>query len=233
MKKLLLLALIIAVGLTSYRIIQNQTSDSSSTSRSNQHSFSLKEANSQWVIVNKATPLNPVDYIPINLVTPSVPLRNNITDDEKLIADLASPALYNLISAAKQEGVILDLQSGYRSYSAQQKLYGNYAAKDSQGNIDSYSAKPGYSEHQTGLSVDLGGASIPGCNVRPCFATTAESKWLAGNAHQYGFIIRYPEGKQKITGYEYEPWHLRYVGINLATKIKSKGPITLEEYFKL
>lgn len=235
MKKLLLAIVIVVICLTAYMVFQNQHSDNSNSSRylKGQHSFSLKKADSPWLIVNKDTPINPKDYAPVNLEIPTVPIRSNITDDEKKVSYLVSPALNNLVAAAREQGITLDLQSGYRSYGAQQKLYENYLAQDTQSNIDSYSAKPGYSEHQTGLAVDLGGASSPGCNVKPCFAVTPESKWLTDNVHNYGFIFRYPEGKQKITGYEYEPWHLRYVGIYLATKMKTKGIATLEEYFKL
>lgn len=223
------------IALTAFRVLHNEPTDNLETGRSlkSEHGFSLKEASSQWVIVNKDNPLNPKDYTPVNLVTLTIPLRSNITDDEKQIADLAAPALNNLVSAASQQGISFDMQSGYRSYDFQQQLYKNYSSSETPNNIDSFSAKPGYSEHQTGLAVDLGGVSNPACNVKPCFATTPESKWLGDNAYKYGFIIRYPESKQNITGYEYEPWHLRYVGIYLATNMKSKGIATLEEYFKL
>lgn len=236
MKRLVLAVLILGlVGFVGHRVLISKPSEerqSSSSGRGVPHRFSLTDANSQWVIVNKDKPLNPERYSPF-LALPQVPIRGSITDDEKQVAQLITPALGNMFAAAKEQGVQLDLQSGYRSYDLQKRLYGSYTSQDDQAAIDNFSAKPSYSEHQTGLAVDVGGSSNPECNVKPCFKSTAESKWLADNAHTYGFIIRYPEDKQQITGYSYEPWHLRYVGIYLATSMKSKNTATLEEYFKL
>ena len=126
---------------------------------------------------------------------------------------------------AKSLGLNLWIASGYRSYSKQKTLYNNYVASDGKEAADTYSARPGYSEHQTGLAFDLN-------SVEDSFANTDEGKWVKDNCYRYGLIIRYPKGKNKITGYIYEPWHLRYVGVELATKLYNNGDwITLEEYF--
>ena len=98
----------------------------------------------------------------------------------------------------------------------------NYVKKDGEEKAGTYSAKPGHSEHQTGLAFDVG-------LVDSSFADTESSKWLEQNCHLYGFIIRYPKGKTDITGYIYEPWHVRYLGVSIATKVKESG-LTLEEY---
>ena len=126
-------------------------------------------------------------------------------------------------SAAAEEGLNLWIGSGYRSYQDQEIIYNNYVAMDGVEMADTYSARPGYSEHQTGLVID--------CNtIDDAFGNTPESAWLAEHAHEYGFVIRYPKGKEDITGYQYEPWHIRYVGSKVATECYERG-ICLEEYF--
>ena len=133
---------------------------------------------------------------------------------------------FNKMNAdAKSLGLNLWIASGYRSYWTQNTLYNNYVAADGKEEADTYSARPGYSEHQTGLAFDLN-------SVESSFANTDEGKWVKDNCYRYGLIIRYPKGKENITGYMYEPWHLRYVGVELATKLYNNGDwITLEEYF--
>lgn len=122
-------------------------------------------------------------------------------------------------------GLNLYIASGYRSYSTQKILYNNYVKRDGVTAADTYSARAGHSEHQSGLAFDLN-------SVNSSFGNTEEGKWVVHNCHKYGFIIRYPEGKSDITGYMYEPWHLRYVGLELAEKLYNKGNwITMEEYF--
>lgn len=140
----------------------------------------------------------------------------------------AANAFNRLTKAAKREGHIIKLTSGYRPYSYQQVLYRQYVKEDGKNRAEQYSAKPGYSEHQTGLVADVSSPSV-NYNLVQAYGNTAEGKWLAKNAHEYGFIIRYPKGKEDITGYEYEPWHLRYVGKDAAAEIYSRG-VTLEEY---
>lgn len=128
-------------------------------------------------------------------------------------------------SAAAQEGITLFICSGFRSYSYQNTLYNNYVARDGQNAADTYSARPGHSEHQTGLAVDVN-------STDGSMATSPEGLWLAEHCAEYGFVIRYPKGKEEITGYMYEPWHIRYLGTDLAVKLTQDG-LTLEEYFGL
>ncbi len=133
--------------------------------------------------------------------------------------------LMEMFDAAAQEGISLHIVSGYRSYDTQNGLYKKYGAEYGFDAADTFSARPGYSEHQSGYAADLN-------SVDNSFAGTAEGKWIAANCYKYGFIIRYPEGKQDITGYIYEPWHVRYVGKDLAGKLYNGGEwITMEEYF--
>ena len=134
-------------------------------------------------------------------------------------------AFNEMKSATKTIGLNIWLASGYRSYTTQNYLYNNYVSRDGKVAADTYSARPGHSEHQTGLAFDLN-------SVDSSFANTNEGKWIKDNCHLYGFIIRYPEGKEKITGYMYEPWHLRYVGKDLAKTLYNNGEwITIEEHF--
>lgn len=140
----------------------------------------------------------------------------------------AAEAFHRLVEEAGAEGVELLMTTAYRSYEFQQILYNNYVANEGQEAADTFSAKPGKSEHQTGLAVDVSAQSV-GYQLTTEFENTKEGKWLAENAHRYGFIIRFPKGKEDITGYMYEPWHLRYVGDFAAQEIYEQG-VTLEEY---
>ena len=141
-------------------------------------------------------------------------------DDED--AEEAYTALQELQAAALLEDYQIPLLSGYRSYDYQVNLYQSYVEVDGTEAADRYSARPGYSEHQTGLCFDVGEISY-------AYGETQEGQWLAQHCAEYGFIIRYPEGKEHITGYTYEPWHIRYVGKEAATFIMNEN-ITLEEY---
>lgn len=134
----------------------------------------------------------------------------------------ATNALYSLQDAASLAGFSLPLVSGYRSYNRQNTIYNNYVKNYGQASADTFSARPGHSEHQTGLAFDIG-------KIDDNFGNTPAGTWLKNNAHYYGFIIRYPKGKENITGYKYEPWHIRYLGVSIATEIYNKG-VTLEEY---
>ena len=136
----------------------------------------------------------------------------------------AAAAFEKMVAAAKTDGINLWNVSGYRSYSTQQSLYNNYKKRDGQTKADTYSARPGSSEHQTGLATDICTASSSAH-----FEKTEKYKWLINNSYKYGFILRYPEGKTYITGYKFEPWHYRYVGVEAATYIHNNN-ITFEEY---
>lgn len=179
------------------------------------------------VLVNKKYAL-PRDYVPDDLVEPDVPFIFEEKLEKRKLRREAAEALEALFEAAKEDGILLAGVSGYRSYETQKSLYNAYVKRDGREAADRYSARPGHSEHSTGLAIDVSG--IDGkCAANDCFADTAEAKWLAEHAYDYGFIIRYPEGKEDITGYKYEPWHLRYVGVDVAREIRDLG-VTLEEY---
>lgn len=143
----------------------------------------------------------------------------------------ARKAVDAMIKKAKKDHVRLTAFSTFRSYDRQRVLYNNYVASHGKKQADRFSARPGHSEHQTGLAFDIGGANSKHW-AENSFAKTKEAKWIAKHAHKFGFIIRYPKGKEKITGYQYEPWHLRYLGTTNAKKVKKSGK-TLEEYLNL
>ncbi len=128
-----------------------------------------------------------------------------------------------MVDAASKEGIHIYSVSPYRDYALQTSLYNRYVKKDGKELADTYSARPGSSEHQTGLAMDINSVDIS-------FANTKEGKWLANNSYKYGFILRYPKGKEYITGYQYEPWHFRYVGEDVAKYIYEHD-ITFEEYY--
>lgn len=134
----------------------------------------------------------------------------------------AQSAFEEMQAAAKKDGYSLTIVSGFRSYSYQSQLYNGYVNRDGKAAADTYSARPGYSEHQTGLAMDLNNASR-------YFNGTPEAKWIAANCWKYGFIVRYPEGKESITGYNQEAWHVRYLGKQLAKEVYDSG-LTLEEF---
>lgn len=182
------------------------------------------------VLVNKKRNLSE-NYVPEDLVTLSEVPTVLENPEVNQLRNAAYEALKELFKAAKEEkGFELYARSGYRSYNTQTSLYSSYVASYGQAAADKYSAKPGQSEHQTGLSIDI---TCEALNFRldDTFAETEEGKWVAENAHRFGYIIRYPKGMEDITGYSYEPWHIRYLGTELAEKVYESG-LTLEEYFE-
>lgn len=191
--------------------------------------YSLVQADSLWAIVNKTHPLQPKTYVPNDLILPPVKQRIPGAQEMKLRAAAAN-ALTDLVGAAEEQGAHLLISTAYRSYSYQTTLYDHYVSTEGQTSADTFSARPGYSEHQTGLALDFRAVSGK-CPLKQCFASTPEGKWLAANAYKYGFILRYPKDKDTITGYHYEPWHFRYVGISLSTEMHEQGVATLEEFF--
>ncbi|MBW4082186.1 D-alanyl-D-alanine carboxypeptidase family protein [Paenibacillus sp. S150] len=186
------------------------------------------EPESLTAMINKQYKL-PDGYKPADLVYPDVPFIFSEKIEKRMLRQAAAEALEEMFAGAKQDGVYLAGVSGYRSEATQTRLFNNYAARDGEEKARTYSAVPGHSEHQTGLAIDLSGTDGK-CAAESCFAGTGEANWLAAHAAEYGFIIRYPEGKQAITGYMYEPWHVRYVGKDIAASIAERG-ITLEEYY--
>ncbi|GLC89415.1 M15 family metallopeptidase [Lysinibacillus piscis] len=141
----------------------------------------------------------------------------------------AGQALEKMLVAAKQQGFDLVAFSGYRSYEYQETLYNNYVKRDGQAAADRYSARPGYSEHQTGLAFDIGERGHEDVWLTEAFGETPAGQWLFAHAQDYGFILRFPQNKEQITGYMYESWHYRYVGVEVAKEIKQQNS-TLEEY---
>lgn len=180
------------------------------------------------VLVNKSVAL-PDGYRPSDLVEPQVAFIFDGYHEKRLMREEAARALEKMFAAAKQDGIYLAGVSGYRSYETQESLFNYYVRTQGEETARKYSAEPGHSEHQTGLAMDISG-STGECAADDCFAGTPEANWLAAHAWEYGFIIRYPKGKEAITGYNYEPWHVRYIGIKISTEINAKG-LTLEEYF--
>lgn len=239
-----ILLLVIAAGIGGYLLVHKHQADlkkhgaasadtnGNAASVFNKQQYSIDDPNSIWVVVNKKRPLNPKAYVP-TIVVPTIPLRLASGNEEMHVrADMAKP-LEQMVAAAKSEaGLSLMLASGYRSYNFQVNLYNTYVKQQGQNVADTQSARAGYSEHQTGLAADLEPASRT-CEVETCFANTPEGKWLAANAYRFGFVIRYPENQQNITGYIYEPWHVRYVGTALATEMHNEHIGTLEAFFGL
>lgn len=201
---------------------QTQTTTPKTTPKTlNKQQYSTTDASSIWVIVNKGRPLTD-GYAPADLVSAGngQPIRN-----------VASSSMKNLLADAAKAGVSMKVISGYRSQATQTSLYNSYVQKDGVAAADRYSARPRHSEHQTGLAADLGNSN-GSCDLDVCFGNTAAGKWLATNAYKYGFVIRYQDGKESLTGYQYEPWHIRYVGADLAAEIQKSGQ-TLEQFFGL
>ena len=168
-------------------------------------------------VVNKNRPLT-TEYVPQDLIDAG----------GVLLGAEAAEAYTRMVADAAADGVAVSVVSGYRSHEEQSRLHVSYIASYGQEGADSLSARPGYSEHETGLAVDIGNPD-GACALETCFEATAAGAWAAANAHRYGFIIRYPAGAEHITGYAYEPWHLRYVGPEAAGSILGAG-VTLEEY---
>lgn len=184
------------------------------------------EDDSVTVLVNKQNRLSD-HYAPEDLVTVEVP---TILDDPEInqLREVAADALREMFNDAKKEDIYLYARSGYRSYDTQVSLFNNYVENHGQEAANQFSAKPGYSEHQTGLVMDITSESVH-FELTKEFGETKEGLWVKDHAHKYGFIIRYPEGKEDITGYVYEPWHLRYLGVDVATAIYESG-LTYEEF---
>lgn len=222
------------VGVGFWYIGNRDSADSSTTSSSpikfDKNAHSTTDASSIWVVVNKKRPL-PADYTPANLRAPAIPLRLSSSYPEMQLRSDAADAAEQLVTAAKSDGIDLMLVSGYRSFDSQQTVYNSYVAQEGQAAADAYSARPGHSEHQTGLAADFGMTDRM-CELDACFGETDAGIWLVQNAAAYGFILRYDKNNQAKVGYNYEPWHFRFVGKELAAEIKKSGQ-TLEEFFGL
>lgn len=190
--------------------------------------LSIDDPTSLWLVVDKLRSLNPPAFVPPDLIDTPVPHLNPAT----LRAEPAN-AMVAMFAAAKAEGAGgMQLQSAYRSYAVQVKVYNGYVASAGKAGADSQSARPGFSEHQTGLAADISALPLT-CALAACFGQTPQGIWLAANAYRFGFLLRYPADKIGVTGFIYEPWHFRYVGVALTTEMKRIGATTLEEFFGL
>ncbi|MET3942509.1 D-alanyl-D-alanine carboxypeptidase [Paenibacillus sp. PvP094] len=181
------------------------------------------------VLVNKKRNL-PSTYAPKDLVVPNIPFSFSGSSPKKQMRKVAATAIEKLFAAAKKDGIDIKAVSGYRSYSTQKSIFERNASIKGEAVANKTSARPGQSEHQTGLAMDISSASV-GYDLQQSFGNTKEGKWLKANAHKYGFIIRYGKDQEKLTGYSYEPWHVRYVGVYIAGEITSQK-LTLEQYLE-
>lgn len=183
----------------------------------------IQSAGSLWVVVNKKRPLNPIRYVPKPLVNINGAL---LTKD--------AAAAFRLMAAdmRKAGAGTLWLNSGYRSFETQTLVHARQVARLGKAAGERLAARPGYSEHQTGLAADVS-AIGQGCAIQVCFSRTKAGRWLAANSWQYGWILRYEDGQTRVTGYQFEPWHFRYVGVELATDYKAKGAKSLEAFWNL
>ncbi len=189
----------------------------------------LSDPDSISVIVNKHRPLNPSAYRPADLIQPAVTLATQ--GESALLRAPAAAALESLAQAAAQAGAPFRLLSGFRSYETQQSTYNALTASEGVPSADHASARPGYSEHQTGLAADL--SDPAGCDLAACYGQTPSGAWVAQNCYRFGFLVRYQANHQQVTGYLAEPWHVRFLGIDLATRVHDSGFSTLEEFFGL
>ena len=174
------------------------------------------------LIANKFYKLGP-SYNSDNMVKVSI---QYCYGNNQMLTEEAYNAYIDMFKSAKKEGLTLIINSSYRSYEAQKDIYNEYRDMKGEEYADSIAAKAGHSEHQTGLAVDIQTYGSTGAT----FENFDEFKWLQENAHKYGFILRYPKDKEYITGYAYESWHYRYVGVEAATYIKENN-ITFDEYY--
>lgn len=184
-----------------------------------------KDYSSLTALVNKYYAL-PSGYAPSVV---NIPAEFDYAGGKNTLRQEACDAFVRLCSDAKAQGYTIRAKSTYRSFNYQNSLYNNYVKQDGKKEADTYSARPGHSEHQTGLAIDVIGSKYTSITS---FDKEKEYPFVKENAHQYGFIIRYPENSTHITGYQEEPWHLRFVGVELATKLYNEK-LTLDEYYAI
>ncbi|MFJ3956198.1 D-alanyl-D-alanine carboxypeptidase family protein [Arthrobacter sp. NPDC090010] len=192
------------------------------------HSFD--DPRSPWVVVNKRRPLRPLSFAPADLRHPDV--LTSAQGELALLNSTTADAAEKMFAAASKDGVGMVLGSGYRSYETQVRLYQSYADTRGTASADTASARPGFSEHQSGWAFDLED-SDGACAFLPCFAAQPSAVWAARRAHEFGFIVRYQMDQEHVTGYLAEPWHLRFIGVPAAMDMHSRGIKNLETYFGL
>ena len=181
-------------------------------------------------MVNKHRPLSP----PTTSGGPcAAQVALAVSGEAALLNRTTAAAAERMFAAAAADGVIMTLASGYRSYATQVATYnGHVSARGTGGRRYRVSARPGHSEHQTGWAFDIGDGG-GACSFQPCFAEQPAAVWAKANAYRFGFVVRYPWMLHPITGYYYESWHLRYIGVEAAADMRKRGIATLEEYFGL
>jgi len=182
------------------------------------------------ILVNKKCDISK-DYVPKNLGEVDIRFSPGTALKQKMMQEEAAEALEELFKEAEKEDIILYGVSGYRSYEYQKQIYDRKVKAVGKKEAGKYVAYPGQSEHQTGLAMDVTNEAGVSKSLTENFGETKEGQWLEDNAHKFGFIIRYPEGKEEITGYNYEPWHIRYVGTEASEEIRDQR-IVLEEYLQ-
>jgi D-alanyl-D-alanine carboxypeptidase len=190
--------------------------------------YDISSGDSVTVLVNKHYSLEPVDYAPkplVKITDLGLPSMN----DHSLRKD-AALAFEDMYEAAEKAGHTLDMTSGYRDYDLQTELYDGYVDDMGQKAADLTSARPGSSEHQTGLAADISAPGESDCILTECFAETDASAWLVKHSWEYGYILRYPDGETATTGYEFEPWHYRFIGVEAAKAYHESGAANYEDF---
>lgn len=187
---------------------------------------SIDAASSLWVLVNKRNAVSPLSYAPSDLVVPAMPYANN----HRMRAEAAGN-LTKMAAASSREGAgRVGIDTAYRSYATQKALYDKYLALKGRTWTDTWYMRPGFSEHQTGLAVDLLPIGRSNCTINDCIDETPQGVWLARNAWRFGFVLRYEKGRTSTTGMGFEPWHFRYVGGPLARAYRDGGWHTYEQF---
>ena len=181
------------------------------------------------ILVNKT---NKAPTVPVTLVKPNVPPTKETLSENIYMRPEAAAALEALFAGAAEDGLTLYATSGYRSYSTQKAIFERKLERMTEEQANDSVAKPGYSEHQTGLAMDIEGETTKGTGLTEAFGESPEGIWAAEHCAEYGFVVRYPKGKETVTGISYEPWHFRYVGVENA-QYMAKHQLVLEEYIQL
>lgn len=187
-------------------------------------SAELSDSASLLALINSEIQLSTADYNPSDL--------RQVAGTSHQLRDEAAGALEELLQDARQSGHRMQLLSAFRSYERQKVLFNGYQNKYGTDYAERISARPGTSEHQLGLAADVGYGG-GNCELRICFGDTPAGEWLKEHSAEHGFIIRYPAGQEEVTGYSYEPWHLRYIGVEHAQAMAQAKIATFEEYYEL
>lgn len=204
------------------------TPEQPATEQPSSPTYDLDSPDSITVVVNKQRALNPTEFEPSDLVdTGAVP---NVHGHP--IRSVANDALQQMYSDAVAAGAEFAITSGYRDYWLQKEIYDGLVAEGGVEYADLDTARPGHSEHQTGLAIDLYSVA-EGCSLVRCFEDTTAGIWLRENSWRYGYILRYHDGEDPVVGYTYEPWHFRYVGTEVSTAMHDRGILNLEDFFGL